>query len=133
MRPSRSCWKGTKSASQPEEITSKGARIACVHIRKKSGNLFNDPRIYTSMYTARTHTHTHTLYIYIYIYTCMCACKWLCVILKRMFMVYLCLSLSLSVSVSLFLPVFLSQSIHIFHRGESVHTIYLSIYLSMCM
>ena len=38
MGPSRSCWNST-SEFQPEEITSK------VPIRKKSGNLFNDPRI----------------------------------------------------------------------------------------
>ena len=30
-RPSRSCWNGTKSALQPEEITSKGTRISCVY------------------------------------------------------------------------------------------------------
>ena len=30
MGPSRSCWKGTTSALQPEEITSKGARVLCV-------------------------------------------------------------------------------------------------------
>ena len=39
--PSRSCWNGTTSALQPEEITSKGTRISCVlsikvPIRKKS-------------------------------------------------------------------------------------------------
>ena len=44
----RNYWNGT-SALQPEEITSKGARISCVYnqlvpIRKKSGNLFNYPR-----------------------------------------------------------------------------------------
>ena len=32
-------------------------------IRKKSGNLFNDPRIY----------------IYIYIYVCVCVCAFMCV------------------------------------------------------
>ena len=42
MGPSRSCWNGTTSALQPEEIT-------CVlsirlFIGKKSGNLFDDPR-----------------------------------------------------------------------------------------
>ena len=50
MGPSRNCWNGT-SALQPEEITSKGARVSCVlsikmPTRKKSGNLFNDPRIF---------------------------------------------------------------------------------------
>ena len=50
MRPSRSCWNGTTSVLQPEEITSKGTNFMCVlsikvPIRKKSVNLFNDPRI----------------------------------------------------------------------------------------
>ena len=31
MGPSRSCWNGTKSAFQPEEITSKGSRVSCVY------------------------------------------------------------------------------------------------------
>ena len=30
MGPSRSCWNGTKSALQPEEITSKGTIVSCV-------------------------------------------------------------------------------------------------------
>ena len=30
MGPSRSCWNGTTSALQPEEITSKGTRVSCV-------------------------------------------------------------------------------------------------------
>ena len=30
MGYSRSCWKGTTSALQPEEITSKGTRVSCV-------------------------------------------------------------------------------------------------------
>ena len=29
--PSRSCWKSTTSALQPEEITSKGTRVSCVY------------------------------------------------------------------------------------------------------
>ena len=29
MGPSRSCWNGTTSALQPEEITSKGTRVSC--------------------------------------------------------------------------------------------------------
>ena len=46
MGPSRSCWNGT-SALKLGEITSKS--FMCVQsikvpIRKKSGNLFNDPR-----------------------------------------------------------------------------------------
>ena len=31
MGPSRSYWNGTTSASQPEEITSKGTRVSCVY------------------------------------------------------------------------------------------------------
>ena len=31
MGPSRSCWNGTTSALQPEEITSKGSRVSCVY------------------------------------------------------------------------------------------------------
>ena len=62
MGPSRGCWNGTTSALQPEGITSKETSFMCVlsiivPIRKKSGNLFNHPRIYY-IYT----------YIYIYIY-----------------------------------------------------------------
>ena len=54
--PSRSCWNGTTSASQPEEITSKGTSFMCVlsikvSIRKKSGKLFNHPRIYIYIYS----------------------------------------------------------------------------------
>ena len=51
-RASRSCWNGTTSALQPEEITSKGdLSFMCVLsikvlLRKKSGNLFDYPRIY---------------------------------------------------------------------------------------
>ena len=50
MDPSRSCWNGITKALQPEEITSKGTRVSWVLsikvlIRRKSGNLFNDPRI----------------------------------------------------------------------------------------
>ena len=53
MGPSRSCWNGT--TLQTEEITPKGTRVSCVLsikvlIRKKSGNLFNDPRMYTYIY-----------------------------------------------------------------------------------
>ena len=49
--PSRSCWNGTTSALQPEEIISKGTRVSRVlsikvPIRKKSWNLFKDPRIF---------------------------------------------------------------------------------------
>ena len=31
MGPSRSCWNGTTSALQPEQITSKGTRVSCVY------------------------------------------------------------------------------------------------------
>ena len=31
MGPCRSCWNGTRSALQPEEITSKGTRVSCVY------------------------------------------------------------------------------------------------------
>ena len=31
MGPFRSCWNGTTSALQPEEITSKGNRVSCVY------------------------------------------------------------------------------------------------------
>ena len=51
VRLCRSCWNGTASAFQPEEITSKGTRVSRVCTinksglyEKKSGNLFNDPR-----------------------------------------------------------------------------------------
>ena len=57
MGPSRICCNGTTSALQPEEITSKGTRFLCVLLsikvpkRKKSGNLFNDPRTVTNFRT----------------------------------------------------------------------------------
>ena len=47
MGPSRSCWNGTTSALQPEEITSKSFMCVLsinVLILKKSGNLYEDPR-----------------------------------------------------------------------------------------
>ena len=62
--PSRSCWNGTTSALQPEEITSKRTRVSCVVPsikvlkRKKYGNLSYAPRIYIYIY----------IYIYMYIY-----------------------------------------------------------------
>ena len=31
MGPSRSCWNGTTSSLQPEEITSEGTRVSCVY------------------------------------------------------------------------------------------------------
>ena len=36
MEPSRSCWHGTTGALQPEENTSKGARVSCVYHQWKS-------------------------------------------------------------------------------------------------
>ena len=33
MEPFRSCWNGTTSALQPEEITSKGTRVLCVYYK----------------------------------------------------------------------------------------------------
>ena len=35
MWPCRSCWNGTTSALQPEEITSKGTRVSCVYSQYK--------------------------------------------------------------------------------------------------
>ena len=56
MWPPRSCWNGTISALQPEEISSKLTRVSCTinksvpsikePIRKMSGNLFNDLRTF---------------------------------------------------------------------------------------
>ena len=66
MGPCRSCWNSTTSALQLEEITSKGTWVSCVYYQwkcpyeKKSGNLFNDPRII--IWTLQS------TYIYIYIY-----------------------------------------------------------------
>ena len=70
MGPSRSCRNGTTSALQAEEITSKGTsfmrvRSIKVPIRKTSGNLPNEPRIY----------------IYIYIYVCVCVCVCVCLLI----------------------------------------------------
>ena len=55
MGPSRSCWNCTTSALQPEEITSKGTRVSCEYYQQKcpyekSGDLINDPRIYSNIY-----------------------------------------------------------------------------------
>ena len=53
MGPSRSCWNAKTSALELEEITSKETSFMCelsikVPIRKKkSGNLFSDPRIFS--------------------------------------------------------------------------------------
>ena len=62
MGPSRSCWNGTTSALQPEEITSKGTRVSCVlsikvPIRKKSGNLFHDPHMCCQVFQSNTNNY----------------------------------------------------------------------------
>ena len=57
---SRSCWNGTTSALQPEEITSKSfmcVLLIKVPIRKKVWKLFNDSRMNISQ---NMFTHTHT-------------------------------------------------------------------------
>ena len=36
MGPSRSCWNGTTSALQPDEITSRGTRVSCVYCDVKN-------------------------------------------------------------------------------------------------
>ena len=52
MGPSRRCWNDTTSALLPEEVTTKGTRVSCVYnqekcpYEKKSGNLFNEPRMW---------------------------------------------------------------------------------------
>ena len=57
--PSRSCWKGTTSALQPEEINSKVTRVSCAYYQKKCP------------YEKSLETYLMILvcvYIYIYIY-----------------------------------------------------------------
>ena len=58
MGPSRSCWNGTTSALQPEEITMSIylCRHTCMHKQTHTHK--------------HTHTHTH-IYIYIYIWQCL--------------------------------------------------------------
>ena len=69
MGPSRSCWNSTTSALEPEEITSKGTRVSCVYlsikvpIRKKSVNLFNDPRIYIYIYIWMNMCHSLCVFV----------------------------------------------------------------------
>ena len=56
-----------------------------VPIRKKFGNLFNDPSIYIYIYIYinRIYIYIYVLigyiYIYIYIYICVCVCVCVCV------------------------------------------------------
>ena len=60
---SRSCWNGTTSALQLEEITLKGTRVPCVYYQWKWP------------YEKSLETYLMILiykYIYIYIYVCMC-------------------------------------------------------------
>ena len=62
MSPSRSCWNGT-SALQREDYLEGDLSFMCVlsikvPLRKKSGNLFNDPRIYIYIYN----------FVYIYLF-----------------------------------------------------------------
>ena len=56
MGPSRSCWNGTTSALQPEEVTSKGTRVLCVYSQLKCP------------YEKSLETYLISIYIYIYIY-----------------------------------------------------------------
>ena len=56
MGPSRSCWNGTASALQPEEITSKGTRVSYVYYQLKY------------LYEKSLETYLMISYIYIYIY-----------------------------------------------------------------
>ena len=67
MGPSRSCLNGITSALPPEEITSKGTRVSCllsikVPIRKKSGNIFNDPRKWMDQRTRKLMTMQKALH-----------------------------------------------------------------------
>ena len=62
MGPFRSCWNGTTSALQPEEITSKGTRVSCVHYQWKCP------------YEKSLETYSMILYIYIYVCVCVCVC-----------------------------------------------------------
>ena len=57
MGPSRSCWNGTTSPLQLEEITSKGTRVSCVYYELKCP------------YEKNLETYCmHLVYIYLYIY-----------------------------------------------------------------
>ena len=58
--PCRSCWNGTTSTLQPEEITSKENRVSCVYYQWKC--LYEK-----SLETYRMH-FIYIIYIYIYIY-----------------------------------------------------------------
>ena len=57
MEPFKSCWNGTTSALQSEEITLKGTRVSCVYYQWKCPYK-------KSLETYRM----HLIYIYIYIY-----------------------------------------------------------------
>ena len=65
MGPSGSCWNGTTSALQPEEITSKGTRVSCVYYQLKCP------------YKKSLETYLMSLiYIYIYIYNWHLTVSW---------------------------------------------------------
>ena len=53
MGPRRSCWNGTTSSLQPEKITFMCVLSIKVPIRKKSGDLFNDPRTCGTIITVK--------------------------------------------------------------------------------
>ena len=57
MGPSRSCWNGTTSALQPEEITLKRTRVLRVYSQLKSGNSSYAPRIYIYLKSNRNEMH----------------------------------------------------------------------------
>ena len=51
MGPSRSCWNGTTSALQPEEITSKGTRVSCEYEKSLETYLMILVYIYIYIYS----------------------------------------------------------------------------------
>ena len=62
MGASRSSWNGTRSALQPEEITSKGTRVPCVYYQEKCPSKSLETYLMILIY----------IYIYIYIYNFLC-------------------------------------------------------------
>ena len=65
-----SCWNGTTSALQPEEIISKGTRLSCVNYQWKC-TYEKSLEIYLMILVY--------IYIYIYIYICVRVCVCMCV------------------------------------------------------
>ena len=117
MGPSRSCWNGTISAFQPEEITWKGTRVLCVYYQK------NCP------YEKRLETYcVPLLSIYLSIYLSLFISIYLSIYLSQSVHIYL--SIYLSLFISIYLSIYLSLFISIYLSSHSVH-IYLSIYLSL--